>query len=103
MLCVASTSTGHLCWEGGGVQAEDPVSGANDGHVTADALQMSVQPRQLRRHQLLHGVTTAGFRNHIQESIHKGPLQRATILLLPPIADNNPPRRGTPTNTDQSI
>ena len=64
MLGVASASTGHLCWEGGGVQAEDPVSGANDGHVTADALQMSVQPRQLRRHQLLHGATTAGFSNH---------------------------------------
>ena len=103
MLGVASMSTGHLCWEGGGVQAKDPFGGANDGHVAADALQMSVQPRQLRCHQLLHGVTKAGLSIYISGFNSQRTTAEGHDFVPLPIADNQYPRRGTPMKTDQSV
>lgn len=42
----------RLAWQGGGVQAQEPVGG-QDGHVAAQLRQLPVQLWQLGRHELL--------------------------------------------------
>ncbi len=49
-------SGNNLSWEGGCVQAQDPVRGSYDGHIAADALQMPVQIWELCCHKLLHST-----------------------------------------------